>query len=277
MSNNRKALCIGVNIFKNFPSAILQGCVKDAHDMAALFKDLLGFTDPDITILTDSQATKANIMRSLHSMVKDAKAGKCTYLIFSLSTYGTLVQNASGDEPDNTDDAFCPHDLAIVGSQWDSNHIILGDELHELFVQLPRNVLLEVFLDTCHSGTGLKTIDPLLDRKPRYLPPPSLIQFMSISDGRRSRGLSRSILDKGLAQHIRWAGCRADQTAVDALIGGVWNGAYTYYFCKEMRACNNKLSRVELLKKVTANLKKGRYSQIPQLEGEAKLRRSPIT
>src|SRR5262249_59256409 len=156
MSNNRKALCVGVNVFKNFPSATLQGCVNDAHDMAALLKDLLGFSDPDITILTDSRATKANIMTSLHSMVTDAKTGKYTYLIFSLSSYGTLVQNTSGDEPDNTDDAFCPHDLAIVGSQWDLNHIILDDELHTLFVQLPRNVLLEVFLDTCHSGTGLK-------------------------------------------------------------------------------------------------------------------------
>jgi hypothetical protein len=43
-----------------------------------------------------------------------------------------------------------------------------------------------------------------------------------------------------------------------------------------MRACQNKLSRLEVLKKVVADLKAGHYSQIPQLEGEATVRRSPV-
>jgi hypothetical protein len=44
--------------------------------MAALLKELLGFTAADITILTDAQATKATIMKNLSSMVAAAKAGK---------------------------------------------------------------------------------------------------------------------------------------------------------------------------------------------------------
>ena len=60
--------------------------------------------------------------------------------------------------------------------------IILDDELRDLFVQLPQNVLLEVYLDTCHSGTGLRAIDMLLDRRPRYLPPPSLEASMRLRD-----------------------------------------------------------------------------------------------
>ena len=151
----------------------------------------------------------------------------------------------------------------------------MDDELHDLFVQLPKNVLLEVYLDTCHSGTGLKAIDMLLDRKPRYLPPPSLEAFMKV-DGRRSRGMHLSLLEKEIVHHILWAGCRADQTSADAHIGGSWHGAFTYYFVKEMRASQNKVSRLEILKRVIADLKEGRYSQIPQLEGEATARKSPI-
>jgi hypothetical protein len=275
MASNRRALCVGINNFKNYPSAALQGCVNDAKDMAALYKSLLGFTTADITILTDAQATKANIMKNLTSMVADAKAGKFNYLVFSLSSHGTQVPDKSGDEPDRADEAFCPHDLAQKGSVWDPKYIILDDELHDLFVQLPKNVLLEVYLDTCHSGTGLKSIDMLLDRKPRYLPPPSLEAFMEV-DGRRSRGLYESMLEKGLVHHILWAGCRSDQTSADAKIGGSWHGAFTYYFCKEMRKCKNKLSRLEVLKKVIADLKAGHYSQIPQLEGEATVRKSKI-
>jgi len=275
MASNRKALCVGINVFKNLPGATLQGCVNDAHDMATLLKDLLGFKTADITILTDSQATKANIMKNLTSMVADAKAGKYSYLVFSWSSHGTQVPDTSGDEPDRADEAFCPHDLAQKGNVWDPKYIIVDDELHDLFVKLPKNVLLEVYLDTCHSGSGLRAIDMLLDRRPRYLPPPSLEAFQKV-DGRRSRGLHQALLEKQLVHHILWAGCRADQTSADALIGRSWHGAFTYYFCKEMRACKNKLSRSEVLKKVRADLKKGHYSQIPQLECEATVRRTPI-
>ncbi len=273
--SNKKALCVGINKFKNYPSAALNGCVNDANDMSSLLKDLLGFADPDIIKLTDVQATKANIMKTLKSMVDDAKAGKLSYLVFSLSSHGTQVPDTSGDEPDRADEAFCPHDLVAKGGQWDTDFVIVDDELHDLFIQLPKNVLLEVYLDTCHSGTGLKAIDLLLDRKPRYLPPPSIEAFDMV-DGRRSRGLHETMLEKGLVHHILWAGCRADQTSADANIGGAYHGAFTYYFCKEMRACKNQLSRSEVLKKVRSDLRKGRYTQIPQLECEATVRKSPV-
>jgi hypothetical protein len=214
-------------------------------------------------------------MKNLTSMVADAKAGKFNYLVFSLSSHGTQVPDKNGDEPDRADEAFCPHDLAQKGSVWDPKFIIIDDELHDLFVQLPKNVLLEVYLDTCHSGTGLKSIDMLLDRKPRYLPPPSLEAFLKV-DGRKSRGLHESMLEKESVHHILWAGCRSDQTSADAKIGATWHGAFTYYFCEEMRKCKNKLSRLQVLNKVVADLKAAHYSQIPQLEGEATVRKSAI-
>jgi len=273
---HKKALCVGVNAFQHYPSATLQGCVNDAKDMAALLKEQLGFSDSDIIILADAQATKANIMQNLVSMVKEAKAGKHRYLVFSFSGHGTLAPDMSGDEPDRADDAFCSYDLAQRGNTWDPQHLILDDELQDLFAQLPRDVVMEVFLDTCHSGAGLKANDMLLDRKPRYLPPPSLEGYMTV-DGRRSRGVMRGMLEKGLVNRPLWLGCRVDQTSADALIGGAWHGAFTYFFCKEMRACRNALSRLEILRKVTADLKAGAYSQIPQLQGDPTLRKSRMS
>jgi len=275
MTTNKKALCVGINNFKNYPGASLQGCVNDASDMSHLLQNLLGFQAGDITVLTDTQATKANIITNLKAMVDGAKAGKYSYLIFSLSSHGTQVPDLSGDEPDRADEAFCPHDLAQAGNQWDKNHIILDDELRDLFIQLPANVLLEVYLDTCHSGSGLKSIDMLLDRTPRYLPPPSLEAFEQV-DQKRSRGLRHGFLEKGIVHNILWAACRADQTSADANIAGGWHGAFTYYFCKEMTACKNSLSRAALLTKVRADLKKGKYSQVPQLECEATTRKLTI-
>jgi hypothetical protein len=115
----------------------------------------------------------------------------------------------------------------------------------------------------------------LLDRKPRYLPPPSLEAFKQV-EGKRSRGLARGLLEKGIVHHILWAACRADQTSADANIAGGWHGAFTYYFCKEMNACNNSLSRAQILAKVRADLTAGHYNQTPQLESEATKRQMSI-
>ena len=145
--------------------------------MGALLKDFLGFTAGDITALTD------------------AKAGRYSYLVFSLPNRGPQMPDTSGDEPDRADEAFCPHDLVQKGNVWDSSRIIVDDDLHDLFVQLPANVLLEVYLDSCHSGTGLKAVDMLLDPKPRYMPPPSLGDFMKV-DGRRSADFTRVLWRK---------------------------------------------------------------------------------
>ena len=270
--SGKRALCVGINEYQHLPQATLQGCVNDSRNMQKLLTEFMGFGSRDITVLTDAQATKANIMSNLKSMVADAKAGKLSHLVFSLSSHGTQLPDISGDEPDRVDEAFCPYDLKVAGNQWDKNHIIADDELYNLFTQLPQNVLLEVYLDTCHSGTGVKAVDLLLDRRPRFLPPPSLEAFEQV-ENKKPRGLHVALLEKGITHHILWAGCRADQTSADAFIGGAWNGAFTYFFCKEVLACKNKLSRNEILAKVRADLKAARFTQIPQLESPATKRK----
>ena len=144
----KKALFVGINKFANYPQFTLNGCVNDARDMGAVYKDLLGFRPAEITTLIDAQATKANIMSSLKAMVADAKAGKLNYLAFALSSHGTQMQDVHGEEPDGKDEAFVPHDIAEKNGKWDLAHIISDDELHDLFVTLPNTVLLEAYLDT---------------------------------------------------------------------------------------------------------------------------------
>lgn len=274
LGGNRFALCVGINKYQNLPAANqLQGCVNDVRDMELMLTKWLGFSgatgaNKDIIELTDGMATKANIMKNLNDMVNGAKKGKYNYLIFSMSSHGTQVPDTSGDEPDQSDEAFCPTDLKQKGNAWDSAHVIVDDELHDLFVQLPENVLLEVYLDTCHSGTGLKAVDLLLDRKPRYVPPPSLKAFQQV-EGLRMVGIYDKLLRGGIVHHILWAACRSDQTSSDAYISGAWHGAFTYYLARETDACQNKLSRKDLLTRIRKDLAKGHYSQVPQLETEA--------
>jgi metacaspase-1 len=284
----KKALLVGINKFANYAQFTLNGCVNDAKDMAALYKDLLGFKSSETTILTDAQATKANIMAALKAMVADAKAGKLNYLVFSLSSHGTQMNDTSGDEPDGKDEAFVPHDIAEKNGSWDPSHIISDDELHDLFMQLPANVLLEVYLDTCHSGTGLRGAEfGLHAPRARYIAPPdhefgkktARMRGFTLNNPRSStanQDAAIAVKDPVAGEHhLLWSGCKANETSADAYFNGRYNGAFTYYFVKVMRDTKNQLSRKDVIAQMRQQMK-NKFAQNPQLEGNATNRASAI-
>jgi len=287
MTMGKRAICVGINKFANYPQFALNGCVNDAKDMAALCKGLLGFKSSEITVLADAQATKARVMALLTAAVKDAQAGKIGTLLFSFSSHGTQMADKSGDEPDGMDEAFVPYDIAEKGNAWDPARIIGDDELHDLFGKLPANVLLEVYLDTCHSGSGLRGAEFSLNApRPRYIAPPagelqgavkqhSVRGFTLAPRPAKSKGRVATKEVSGGEHHILWTGCKANQTSADAYFSGRYSGAFTYNYIKVMTATKNTLPRREVIARVRAALK-GKFSQVPQLEGNATNRGSAI-
>ena len=282
----KRAICVGINKFAKYPQFTLNGCVNDAKDMAAMCKGLLGFKASEVKLLADAQATKAAIMGELNAALAAAKAGKLDYLLFSWSSHGTQVADKSGDEPDGYDEAFVPYDIAEKGGDWDAAHVISDDEFHDLFQQLPANVLLEVYLDTCHSGSGLREAFALHAPRPKFIAP---IAAPATEKQAKVRGFTLAAradakpkgkakgVDKAVAgeHHILWAGCKADQTSADAYFSGRYNGAFTYYFCKVMTATQNKLSRKDVVAEMRKQMKT-QFTQVPQLEGNATNRQSVI-
>jgi hypothetical protein len=291
----RKAICVGINKFANYPQFTLQGCVNDAKDMATLCKSLLGFKASEVVTLTDAQASKAAIMAQLGAAVADAKAGKISYLLFSLSSHGTQMADKNGDEPDGMDEAFVPADIAQIGNTWDPAHIICDDELHDLFQQVPVGVLLEVYLDTCHSGTGLRGAEfGLHAPRARYVAPPEgelqgvvkqkkvrgftlhrMLRSEAAAPATRKGGKERAIDLNPATNQILWGGCKSDQTSADAYFNGRYNGAFTYYFLQTVNATQNKLSRKDVLAKMRTAMA-GKFAQTPQLEGNASNRQTAI-
>ena len=262
MIKSKIALCIGINNFKNYPDAKLNGCINDATNMKNMLEKCYGFSN--IILLTDKKATKANIIKNLNNVISDALSYKYSHIVFSFSSHGTQIFDNNKDESDGLDEAFCTYDLIETNNDWDKNHILLDDELHEAFDHLPSGVRVEIFLDTCHSGTGIRSIDRLLTRKLKYIPPISLKMFNKL-DNKTPNGYIKKFKALDANNQILWASCKNNQTSADAYINNSWNGAFTYYLYNEIM--NNKtIKRSDLLKKIKSNLKLGQYSQIPQLE-----------
>ncbi|MHC1744815.1 MAG: caspase domain-containing protein [Syntrophobacteraceae bacterium] len=268
----RRAVLVGINDYRGISD--LRGCINDVTNMRDILRNYLGFTNTEIRVVTDNRATKAGILSRLKWLVSKSKAGD--FLVFHYSGHGSQIRDRDGDElEDNLDELICPYDF-----DWNGTYIT-DDDLNAIFTTLPKGVLLEVFLDSCHSGTGLKDIDfgrpeelgPANAPRPRYLPPP--IDVVCRHEGEED-DLKKVKLFEGVrgepVHHILWAGCRSDQTSADAYIDGAFNGAFTYYFCHHMRKSNGQLSRSELLTRIRSSLKHGGYSQVPQLETEATVR-----
>lgn len=270
----KRALLVGVNDYQGIND--LRGCINDVTNMRNILKTFLGFTNRDIRVLVDDRASKENIIYRLEWMVKTSKPGDS--LVFHFSGHGSQIRDRDGDElRDHMDELICPWDM-----NWDNGYIT-DDMLNDIFKKLPKNVLLEVFFDCCHSGTGLR--DVALGRPPelgpenpvltRFLPPPQDITCRSEGEEdelKTKKGFSSK--ERSTVHHILWAGCQDNQTSADAYINGAYNGAFTYYFCKHMRESGGNISRRDLLKRIRNSLRHYGYSQIPQLEGEATVRRS---
>lgn len=276
-SKQRKALCVGINEFKFRPDANLQGCVNDAYAMKGIVTEVLGFDAGAVRVLVDAEATKAAVMAELGALVAEAKGGELERLVFALSSHGSQTPDREHDvedEPDRADEVFLTHDFREKAGEWDRERVIVDDELRDLFSQVPEATTVDVFLDTCHSGTGLKDVDLLLGRRPRLVPAPSPLALRRVSR-LRQRGLEFKLARAGAQNVVLWSGCRADQTSADAFLDGAYHGAFTFYFEQELRKAPHA-SRRDLLTRVRADLKEEEFTQVPQLEARLALRKAPL-
>ena len=136
-----RAVCVGINDYPGV-KADLKGCVNDAKAWSALLLEHYGFSSPNVKVLLDAQATKANVMVGIKWLLAGAAAGDT--LVFTNSSHGTYLVDTSGDE--EYDQALCPFDC--------DKHLIVDDELRELFGGLPKGVSLSVIADWPGSAQG---------------------------------------------------------------------------------------------------------------------------
>jgi hypothetical protein len=140
-SGRRRAICVGIN---NYPTAPLQGCVADAELWAKTLVDA-GFEPP--TMLLDSTATRQGIIDTLTRTFQTSVPGDV--VVFQFSGHGTEVPDMNGDELSTNDQALCPYDFA-------DGHLLIDDDIAELFKTIPAGIDVTCFLDNCFSGTATR-------------------------------------------------------------------------------------------------------------------------
>lgn len=149
---SKYALVIGINNYSlqsqqsanvgiGWPT--LRYCVADANSIYEMLINALGFERENIILLTDTHATRRNILSSLAYLLSNANAGDTVF--FSYSGHGGLLP--ATDAPDNT--RFYQSIIPYSGD-W-----IYDFRLHQMATQAgfnPNEVNFTCFMDCCHSG-----------------------------------------------------------------------------------------------------------------------------
>jgi hypothetical protein len=252
----KKALLVGINIYKPELDANLQGCVNDVENMRKLLVDNFKFLPENIRVLVDERATKQGILDRLKWLLDGAKSGD--ELVFHYSGHGSQVRDRNGDElEDQLDEILCPHDM-----DWDDP--LTDDILAELFKQLPESVYLTMLCDSCHSGTISKDMAYIYSKGSKAITAPFDIRSRSYDKILPKNKMGKK--NKGTQKHLLMSGCKDNQTSSDAYIDGKYQGAFTWALTKTIR--DNPSIQWNKAHEKTVELLSG-YSQEPQLSGDA--------
>lgn len=261
----KRALCVGINDYP-VDGADLNGCVNDANDWATLLTEHYDFTTSDVRVMTDAEATKANIISGLGDLL--AGAGEGDVLVFTNSSHGSYVPDESSDEADSYDEILCPHNI--------DTEMVRDDELREMFAELPAGVNLTVISDSCHSGSvtrvALSDIVPGFrsedDRRVRFLNPALVREMRILQNPIEAKPRRKETYPESEMKEILLTGCTDKEVSYDANIEGAYHGAMTYHALKAIREANYQITYADLASRANALLEEAGYHQHPQLEGQ---------
>lgn len=286
-NGNRKALVVGINYIGSRNE--LRGCINDAQNIWNFLTSRYGYRPEDIVMLSDDQRnmasipTKANMLRAMHWLVKDARPNDS--LFFHYSGHGGQTKDLDGDEADGMDDVIYPVDFEMAG------HIV-DDDMHDIMVKaLPPGVRLTALFDSCHSGTVLDL--PYTYSTKGVVKEPNVWKdvgqdgfqaVMGYATGNTGAitgalgSLARSVKNNvsghssrdqviqmkfSPADVVMLSGSKDDQTSADAVEAGRPTGAMSYSFVKVL-SMQPQQSYLSLLNNMRAELSH-KYSQKPQL------------
>jgi len=149
------AIIVGVSDYRNDEDIRdLQYSTVQARQLRDLLIQLGAATSVNITLLTDSAATKAAIQGAFQRVASLDRPTDT--VIFYFSGHGGSFPDRDGDESDSQDEYICPYET----SRTDMSTRLTDDEFGMLVNQLESRSV-AIFIDACHSGGIAKGYSPM--------------------------------------------------------------------------------------------------------------------
>ncbi|MCB1876540.1 MAG: trypsin-like serine protease [Chromatiales bacterium] len=180
-----RALLVGVERYRNPRFNLIGGSTNDVNLIRSLLIEQFRFEPGRICVLTDEQATRANIVRAARDWLVNG-SGRGDRAMFFYSGHGYYQADRDGDENDPYDEVLAPYDVELVSEKTSPatfRNVIFDDEVGE-WVHALQGRQVTVVVDSCHSGTitrDLNGADPQFVRTlAARLPPATRAALRSI-------------------------------------------------------------------------------------------------
>lgn len=229
----------------NYPIESGWSKINSDNDKALLVPEFqrLGFK---VTILTNEQATKQGILRSLSQLAKQVNLQDKVCIHFSC--HGQQMEDDNKDEPDGLDEALIPYDakLSYQKGVYEGNNHLRDDELEEQLTIIRKKLgekgTLLVTLDACHSGTAdrneeyvedddapIRGTSAVFSSNPFFLSPES------------KKVEKQNILpqQKGMSSYCIISACQPFQRNFETKVEGVYYGTLSYALYQTLKEANH--------------------------------------
>lgn len=296
-----RALIYGINEYESISD--LRGCVNDVHNVSELLQQEFDFSVRNIRTRTDEDVVLRRMKQDWKWLVEGARPGD--RLVFHFSGHGSHVLDIDGDEDDGADEILCLYDMDFENPssylkddqihKW-TRKLPEGVRLTFILDCCHSGTATRALGTTRSAGTGTDTPLEIVevssarknlsdvrsasrrrqsrsarggDNDPlspaialaRYVVPPENVRRVLLNRGTRSTLKAES----DATNHVRFSGCKDDQTSADAYIEDEFQGAFSHYFCRTIRDAEGKVPHHTLIEDVRDALGNSSFTQTPQL------------
>lgn len=232
------ALLIGIDEYPQKPLKVCNGIPLLRHTLLAQ-----GFSEKDILTLTNSEATRQNILQAIQTHLGQAQKGDIALLHYT--GHGHQIPDDNNDEADRLDEALMLMDADLIRDDELSEH------LHALRQQIGPSGQVFVMLDACHTGSGTRSHSHSTKANAH-----SLLENKSKTTGAT------------LAPMVAFFASRPQERSFQ-INGddGQPYGPLTYAFCKAMQQATPKTTYRGLFDRITWRMLGRNPNHTPQAEG----------
>lgn len=262
MASQVRALLIGINDYTP-PVRPLGGCVNDVERLHGWLKSSVG-RRLAAEVLTNGDATRTNVLKLFREHLGRAEPGDVVLVHYC----GHGAQSGSAAEflefyPDGLDEG-----LVLADSRTPGGHDLADKELALLIAEMSRkDVHLAFILDSCHSGSGTRSVDAFAGFQSRLTlgDTATARPLETYLDGayqlRRAKGQA---LRPAPGRHMLLAACSRGQEAKESIARR--SGVFSMTLVDVLEASGGNLSYADLFVRCRAAVRQLAKDQDPQFE-----------
>ena len=228
----------------NYPTESGWNKINSDNDKTLLVPEFqrLGFK---VTTLTNEQATKQGIIRSLYQLTKQVRPHDKVCIHFSC--HGQQMEDNNQDEEDGLDEALIPYDayLSYKKDIYEGNNHLRDDELEQHLAAIRKKLgekgTLLVTLDACHSGTADRDEEYVEDDDAPIRGTSAIFSsnpFFLSPENKKVEKQNILPQQEGMSSYCIISACQPFQRNFETKVEGIYYGTLSYALYQTLKEAN---------------------------------------